>query len=49
MVVHLLFDLSKVAIHFKIISRGTKRGIPTPYYVGNWIVAKGVTIELHKF
>lgn len=33
----------------KIILRGTKWGILVPCYVGNWSVAKGATIELHKF
>jgi hypothetical protein len=33
----------------KIISKQTNRGIPIPYYVGYWVVAKGVSIEVHKF
>jgi hypothetical protein len=31
-----------------IILRGTKWGILALCYVGNWSVARGVTIELHK-
>jgi hypothetical protein len=33
----------------KIISKQTNRGIPTLCYVGYWVVAKSVSIELHKF
>jgi hypothetical protein len=32
----------------KIISKGIEQGIFAPCYVGNWSVAKGVAIELHK-
>ncbi len=33
----------------KITSKRKNCGIHPPYYVGNWSVVKGATIELHKF
>jgi hypothetical protein len=41
--------MHRTLLQGKIISKGIERGIPAPCYVGNWSVAKGATIELHKF